>query len=437
MTRLITNGDPVKVLESIGIANNMLAREKSKMGDGAQTRVIRDGIELRLNASGIDQIIIDTPVKQDERIEIPEEPSGRVVIYAYEGAKNGPISALSRKAIIKRSLLFCGTMPAANLVDALSANTIVIMEPIRALTDTEKRLFNKHLRANRNIFIYSGSDILSFNAILGQLGSNLMLIPNDEAGTVGRQAIVISEKEKFGQPSIKRGFLHPVRNHELTSLRNDIMGQMMMTDDVVVLEPYRLATAGWMPGFDIRYDPERSGYYPFLTWSYFKYIYGAELINYIKGWGVNLKFIRNSLISASVYPHDWSPISESEFANWLGAFGDGIIRQEGGPMEDDDIYTYVSSVGYDPNGYRTYSERSITDYYAAFAAREKGKTLYVFGYSPYWMHDEYDYSLYDKTDDVGRMGKWMAKPERDAAGVFGAFITEPPFLYYNDMPIYW
>lgn len=403
MKRLITNGDPAQINEAMGLANNMLFREASNTG--ASVRKIVDGIEIRINPGGINQVIINKPGRQ-EPVALDKEKettNAWTVIYAYEGSKYGAVSALSRDSITEKSYQYFGTAPAYDLSGILNCNTIIILEPQRILTTTEARIFNKLLSAGRNIFIFPGTDTEIYNAVLAQLGSNLRLIPmtvKDGVLTV----ITADTRTRYCIPVRWRGFLHPVSDHALSSAISDPFGKMMATADVVSMSPVF-----------------------YHTHTDYVYVYGSELLAHLQsdngGGGADINFIRNPYITEAIYPDNWTTLSESDIENWLSVLAGDFFR--------------ATPVGYtlkkDSNGYYTYEEKDTYDFSGSSAAYEKGKTLYAHSYSPYWLLPGYAQYLDDVTD-VKDFCKWMNRPQNVNEGAFGN-VFYPLFPYYYKMGI--
>jgi hypothetical protein len=405
MTRLTTKGDPEKALESIGLANNMLARERAKMGDGAQTRVVRNGIELRLNANGIDQVIIDAPVKQEQKIEAVDAPQGSVVVYSYEGAKHGAISALSRKSIIQKTKHFFGTEPAMEIGGTISARTIIIAEPVRRLVEHELRIIKKRLDAQKvNVFIYPGTDAVSFNAILGQLGSNMRVIRMESTyGAKQKTSLITADTSAlYRQPTINRGFLHPVAEHKLTATVKDMFCQLVATPDVIVLAPafyYSSAEAG-------------DYVYRAATWT------DAPTEEELQA---QWSYYRSALLSLSDYPHDWNDRTLTEYFGWASNLAPGAIRKRHN----------ATAAALDQWGYHTYADRGQYDVVSAACACERGTSLYVHSFSPEWLREDYLLAATPQ-DDVDQMCKWMGRVKEANRSQFNHYMAVAPYQVIND-----
>lgn len=399
--RRITTGYPHKILEQIGKAKSLLDRNLAKEAiDGIpQRRAYYDGIDIRLNNQGIDQVIIDAPVKNPPDL-IPEstiEPFSPVLIYASNDLSSIPLEDLNDRSV----RYFSSNLP-ADITEIIRCKTVVIVEPQRVLTEAEARILNILLAKGRNVFVFPGTDTAVYNAILLQLGSNLQLIPMSVADH--KWSVITDDGNRYRIAGRRRGFLHPVSNHTLAAEISDPFGKMITTKDVVSMTPTFVTTN------------RNTG---------FVYFFGSELFDTINKHRdqerppFNFNWVRNSLITTDIYSEDWTTLSVDDTCNWLSNLPYDIIRTL--PSG----YTLIK----DELDYFTYEERSSCDFLGSFAAHEKGKSLYSFGYSPFWMLSGSDPDIFDKQTDIHDFCKWMAKPGKETEGAFGTFIPAYPYYY--------
>lgn len=387
--RTITKGDPHKIAQKQGEADNLLRRNvaKQEVTGIPQSRAYYDGVEVRLNANGIDQVIIDAPaVKAAESAPvISENPFRRVMVYAA-----GDLSATSTETLSERSMRYWSSPLPVSIIDTIYCKTIVIADPQRVLTEVEAKVLNLLLSKGRKVFVFPGADTAVYNAILLQLGSNLHLIPM--TAVQGKMSTFAPDTQtRYRLPALRRGFLQPIKDHTLTAVASDPFGKMMATSDVVVMTPtfykYYLLEEG---------TPEVN------------YLYGSELLNILETEFVTLTFTRDSYISADLYPDDWTLLSNAGITSWLHTLGSDFFR----------IFTEEHEFVRDADGWLTYEERNTKDAMGAYAAYEIGKNLYTFGFSPYWMISDYTQS-YDDQTDVVNFCKWMESPPEVTSGAFG------------------
>lgn len=412
--RTITKGDPQKIAQKMGEARNLMSRSLAKqvLDGNPQSRVSYNGTEVRLNANGIDQIIIDAPAEskptKSEFVTAPN-PLSKVLVYAVDH-----LSATSNKTLAERSMRYWSAPLHGSILDFLLCKTIVIADPQRPLFGNEARILKLLMSKGRKVFVFPGADTASYNAILLQLESNLHLIPTT---TKQVQMTTFTPDTQIGYrlPALLRGFLQPIKDHTLTPVISDPFGKMMATSDVVLMTPAYYVT--------------RTTYGDATP---FVYAYGSELLAVLESdngidegnfGSVTLTFTRNQYISETLYPDDWSTLSETDFENWLHTLDADFFREIYGE------YTFAR----DANGWLTYEERAIYDSMGAYAAYEVGTNLYTFGYSPYWMITDYD-QKYDDQADVKAFCKWMESPQESAIGVFGdVFYPVHPFFVAYDI----
>jgi len=403
--RLVTKGDPHKILERLGTAKNLLSRNitKERIDGIPQRRAYGEGVEVRLDAQGIDQMIMDVPAKKLAEI-VPEqaaEPYSKVMIYAA-----GELSATSMATLSERSLRYWSSSLPSSIIDVINCKTIVIADPQRILTDAEAKVINLLLSKGRNVFVFPGADTAVYNAILLQLGSNLQLIPMSAAQ--GKLCVITADtRTLYRLPVLRRGFLHPIKDHTLTAVISDPMGKMMATSGVVVMAPTFYYTSSVYGGA-----------------TPFTYSYGSELLDLLQSDDENeedviLTFTRNSYIPETIYPDDWTTLSESDVVDWLNTLSADFFKL------CPDGYTPPK----DADGWQTYADKGTYDNMGAYAAYEVGKNLYVFGFSPYWMIADY-VQAYDAQTDVIIFCQWMEETQNVSEGAFGSvFYPLEPFYY--------
>lgn len=397
--RTITKGDPQKIAEKMGEARNLASRNiaKQELGVNPQIRVSYNGIEVRLNADGIDQIIIDAPMeKRPEQVkEQFIELSGHILIYAANF-----LSAIPTKDLNKRSQRHFSSALPSSIMDILCCKTIVIVEPQRVLTAVEERIFNLLLDKGRNVFVFPGEDTTVYNAILIQLKSNLILIPLATSNT-GFVSLIAPDETRYRLYGTFKGFLHPIDEHTLTADISDPFGHLMATTKVVSMTP--------------AFSVARCGSDPL---DHYTYLYGSELLSYLQEHeNHNIYFYEVSYLSD--YPHDWSTLTKEQLTAWIGSLEDDFFR--------------LVPVGYQPPrdnlGYLTYEDKDTYDFMSSFSAYEPGRKLYVFGWSPYWLKADAPQS-WDDLIDIGIFSKWMVAPQNTDEGALGS-------LYYPLLPYFY
>jgi len=383
-------------------------RELSKMGlDGmTQRRVHGDGIDIRIDKNGINQVIIDKPkMKKPSEVSRETKLSDIVVVYSYEGKSAGAISALSHKTIAVKAGHYWGTEPATDLSGILDCSTILIVEPQRVLTTTEARVFNLLLSKGRNIFIFPGENTTVYNAVLRQLGSNLQMIPMTVADKL-TTTITADTRASYRIICRRRGFLHPIADNTLTPDVIDPFGKLLSTKDVVSMTP--------------------TFYLPNSAGGTFSYKFGSELLDILNKRDppeddtITLTWTRTPYIGTAVYPNDWATLSLDDVDNWLCSLSNDFIG----------MVPYGYTFKKDDLGYLTYEERDLYDFMGSYAAYETERKLFVHGYSPYWLFDDYEPEVYDKDTDIPAFCKWMTNPANVSQGAFGSsFIPVIPFYY--------
>ena len=387
--RLVTKGSPADVLQKIGQAKNLMSRQLEKMRVTGQTtgRVRHDGIDLRLDKHGVNQMKIDAPAQAKEPDRPEEESLDDVVVYHCLSKKLGAISAYSYDDIATKSLRYFGTEPATDYTELLDYQAIVIYEPTRILSSKELLILKKLLAGGVKVFLFPG-DITIYNALLAQFGSGLYIKPFSSTTFGGIRFVSPDTNQIYLLPVYDKGYI-AVKLDSYAPLVTDPFGKGLIYENIISAS---YVYAILMSGFS--YD----------------YLFGAYLDTLLL-----LSWNRNTEYTLTEYPYDWRTLTKAELKAWTATLGAGIIKtvQSGEACDLDHIanFTPVSS-------------------YLAYAA---GSNLYVSGVSPYWLRPQ-NTGEYDKNTDTDKFCAWMGtgKQVKKSKSRLGNFTVLPPYFWQAD-----
>jgi hypothetical protein len=398
--RLFTQGGPAQVLVKIGKANNLLDRELARMRTtGQQTgRVRMDGMDLRLDKNGIHQMKIDAPAKDQPQAEERKEPDSGVVIYNYQGSMHGAISHYPD--IDKKSFIYFGTMPARDVIEAMEYDTIVLYEPRRILTDTEKKVFKALTAKGIRMVLFPGGDLTIFNAILEQIGSIFEVIPLASelfAGIYGKKP----DGNLLYFPVTKRGWLKVRNDYAHLATVKDPFGRGLAFSNIVTICPafyYKISA-----GFDL------SAIWPENFISEAEDHYGTGV------WYCT----KNSMYPSGYALDDWPALSKASFISWLESIQDDMPLIDKAPLD------FVFSRN--DKGWVDYTDINQMDWVSANLAYYTDNIM-VAGFSPFWFCSDYN-PEYESTTSIKEFSSWLGQ-KWDNVDVFSQwFYNMPPYLY--------
>ena len=389
--RLVTKGSPADVLQKIGQAKNLMSRQLEKMRVTGQTasRLLHDGIDLRLDRHGIQQMSINVPDAARRPEEKTEEQLGDVVLYHCMNKELGTISAYSYKDMATKTLRYFGTEPATDYGQVLGYRTVVIYEPTRILTTKELALFKILLAGGVKLFIFPG-DITIYNLILAQFESGLYIKALTD--TAGKVTLCSPDTNRIYKiVAYTKGYIAVKLQNTYKSTIKDPYGIGLVYEDIISLGfVFRMQ---WPPGW-----PD--------------YLYGSYLLNLIL-----LFWERNSDLTVDEYPYNWSALTKPELATWLATLGDGAIK------------IGHEALDRDANGWLTYNDVSSYSPLSSYMAYSAGSNLYVSGLSPCWLRPQYK-GEYDKSTDIDRFCTWMGTGRQVKKNdKLGDFLVSPPYYW--------
>lgn len=391
--RLVTKGNPADVLQKIGQAKNLMSRQLEKMRVTGQTtsRLLHDGIDLRLDSHGIQQMSIDVPETKGQPKAKEEVSLGSVVVYHCVNKKLGTISPYSYKDMAAKTMRYFGTEPATDLSELLNYPVIVLYEPTRILTDKELALFKKLLAGGVRIFLFPG-DITIYNLILAQFESSLYIKALTEA--VGKVTLCSPDANRIYKiVAYTKGYISVKLQNPYTPITKDPYGIGLVYREIISL------------GFVFRMQ--------WLGTGLPDYLYGSYLLNLIL-----LFWTRNSDLSFAEYPYNWSALTKPELATWLSTLGAGAIKIGHEQLDKD------------ANDWLTYNDVSLYSPLSSYMAYSSGSNLYVSGISPYWLRPAYK-GTYDKITDIDKFCSWMGagKQVTKNNSRLGDFVMSPPYYW--------
>jgi len=391
--RLVTKGSPADVLQKIGQAKTLMSRQREKMRVTGQTtsRLLHDGIDLRLDSHGIQQMSINVPDAARQPEEKTEESWGDVVLYHCMNKKLGTISAYSYKDMAAKTLRYFRTEPATDCGQVIGYRTVVIYEPTRILTTKELALFKILLAGGVKLFIFPG-DITIYNLILAQFESGLYIKALTD--TAGKVTLCSPDTNRIYKiVAYTKGYIAVKLQNTYKSTIKDPYGIGLVYEDIISLG--FVFTMQWL-GTGL---PD--------------YLYGSYLLNLIL-----LFWVRNSDLTVDEYPYDWGTLTKPELATWLATLGDGAIK------------IGHEALDRDANSWLTYNDVSSYSPLSSYMAYSAGSNLYVSGISPYWLRPEYK-GTYDKTTDIDKFCTWMGAGNQVTKNNkrMGNFVTAPPYYW--------
>lgn len=409
--RLVTEGNPADVLQEIGRAKNLMSREldKMKLSGATKGQAQFGGSSVQLDANGINRVTIKTPVKDIPKEVQKETENDGVVVYFYRGKKYGAFSSADIKTVTQKSMRYFGNPPVEEPDELLDYQTIIILEPIRVLTQQELRIFTKLKQHGRRFVLFPGSDIAVFNAILVQLGSIFELVPNAAERIVGSYGKLPDGKLLY-LPIAARGWIKVLNAYSNLAAVKDPFGRGLGFSNIVTVMP------------EFTYPPDTGVWTTTSVWGN-DIVYLANL-HY---GGVSWRCNRNSLYPVGYALDDWSALSKTAFLAWLDSVKASfpmIIKAPAG-------HTYTTN----GSGWRDFSDVAAYDFVSAKLAYYTKDNIMVAGFAPYWFNSNYntqaDSSMSTKLFSQWIAGKW------GTTDVFSQmFYNMPPYLYsdYSYVP---
>jgi len=413
--RLVTEGNPANVLPEIGRAKNLMSREASKMKSSGATQGQAQfgGSSVQLDANGINRVTIKTPVKEEPQ-KVQEELSNYgVVVYMYTGTKYGAFSSASIKTVTQKSLHYFGNEPVEDPGELFDYDTIIILDPIRVLSQPELRIFTKLKEHGRRFVLFPGTDMTVFNAILVQLGSIFEVVPNDAERIVGSYGKLPNGKLLY-LPVMARGWIKVLNAYSNLATVKDPFGRGLGFNDIVTVMP------------EFIYPPATGSWGMLSIWEDL-FIELANLHYGEPGWFCT----RNSLYPVGYTLDDWPSLSKEAFLVWLASVSANfpmVIRVPTGH-----IYTT------DGNGWRDFTDVSAYDFVSAKLAYYSKDNIMVAGFSPYWFNSSYNTQA-DSGTSVKLFTQWIAGKWGKGDVFSQMFYNMQPYLYRDNAyqpPLQW
>lgn len=405
--RLVTEGNPADVLQEIGRAKNLMSREldKMKLSGATKGQAQFGGSSVQLDTNGINRVTIKTPVKENPK-EVQEEVSNYgVVVYLYTGKKYGAFSSADIKTVTQKSMRYFGNAPAEEPDELFDYQTIIILEPIRVLTQQELRIFTKLKQGGRRFVLFPGSDIAVFNAILVQLGSIFELIPNAAERIVGSYGKLPDGKLLY-LPVAARGWIKVMNAYANLAAVKDPFGRGLGFSNIVTVMP------------EFSYPPD-TGFWATTSFWGDDIVQLANLHYGGVSWGCH----RNSLYPVGYTLDDWPALSKAAFLSWLDSVKGSFPMITKVPLG----HTYTTG----ENGWRDFSDVAAYDFVSAKLAYYKNDNIMVAGFAPYWFNSSYNTQA-DSGTTTKLFSQWIAG-EWGTTDVFSQmFYNMPPYLYNDD-----
>jgi hypothetical protein len=391
--RLVTKGNPAGILQKIGQAKNLMSRQIEKMRVTGQTagRLFHDGIDLRLDSNGIQQMSITVPEAVDKPEEEKEAAWGDVVLYHCMNKKLGAISAYAYRDMAAKSLRYFRTEPAIDYRVLPGYRAVVIYEPTRILAAEELKLLQTLLAGGVKLFLFPG-DVTIYNLILAQFGSGLYVkaFATEEMG--GYTLCSPDESRLYRIAAYGKGYIAVKLTNTYKATIKDPYDVGLAYEDIISL------------GFVFTL--------PWQTSWWFDYLYGSYIPNFLL-----LSWEKASGLTTDEYPYDWNVLSRYELTAWLATLGDGAFKFR------------REAIDMDANGWLTYKDVSSYATLSSYLAYAAGSNLYVSGLSPCWLRPQYK-GEYDKSTDIDRFCTWMGTGRQVKKNdKLGDFLVSPPYYW--------